>query len=225
MSSEFTTLALLTYSLALVGIFAFPSVRQRVPRVAVALLVIVPWAAALFAGALTNDDTYDVPPVLAIELHRPPRSEDPIIFDENGTQYVRADRYDALSDNEKYMADHLPRATVVGESRRLDELVTDDFLSADDFVVRWGRPSAKLVQDCRRTVRRCGNTIWDGRTNSRVCIRPFVQQVVLIDLQGRCRLSTLGCLWGMEGYSCEFDQVQCHSGSAPVRVGNYAVCE
>lgn len=108
MSSEFTTLALLTYSLALIGIFAFPSVRQRVPRVAVALLVIVPWAAALFAGALTNDNTYDVPPVLAIELHDPPRSEDPIIFDENGTEYVRADRYDTLTDDQKYMVNHLP---------------------------------------------------------------------------------------------------------------------
>jgi hypothetical protein len=53
MSSEFTTLALLLYSLALVGVFALPTVRQRVPRIAVVLLVTVPWAAALFAGALT----------------------------------------------------------------------------------------------------------------------------------------------------------------------------
>lgn len=57
MSSEFTTLSLLTYSLALIGIFAFPIVRQRVPRVMVALLVIVPWAAALFAGALTQESS------------------------------------------------------------------------------------------------------------------------------------------------------------------------
>jgi hypothetical protein len=224
MSSEFTTLALLTYSLALVGIFAFPSVRQRVPRVAVALLVIVPWAAALFAGALTHDDTYDVPPVLAIELHDPPRSEDPIIFDENGTEYVRVDRYDALSDNEKYMADYLPRATVVGESRRLDELVTDDFLvrpdTADDFdfMVRFGQPTATFVQDCRHTVTRCRSTIWN------VCRREK-RQVVVSDLQGKCRLSVRGCIWRMEGYSCEFDQVQCRNGSAPVRFLNYAVCE
>ena len=57
MSSEFTTLSLLIYSLALIGIFAFPIVRQRVPRAMVALLVIVPWAAALFAGALTQESS------------------------------------------------------------------------------------------------------------------------------------------------------------------------
>lgn len=55
MSSEFTTLSLLLYSLALVGVFAFPIVRQRVPRIAVAMLVAIPWAAALFAGALTPE--------------------------------------------------------------------------------------------------------------------------------------------------------------------------
>ena len=52
MSTEFATLALLFYSFALVGVFAFPTVRQRVPRLAVVLLVVVPWATALFAGTL-----------------------------------------------------------------------------------------------------------------------------------------------------------------------------
>ena len=162
MSSEFTTLALLTYSLALVGIFAFPSVRQRVPRVAVALLVIVPWAAALFAGALTHD-TYDVPPVLAIELHDPPRLDDPIIFDENGTQYVRADRYDALSDNEKYMAKQLPvfddasRRRMLFEtgmksaSYELPSCIVDDDGSLTKLQIREGKCRLYVTPNLKRS--------------------------------------------------------------------------
>lgn len=61
MASEFVTLSLLVYTLALVGIFAFPQVRQRMTRVAVTLVVVVPWAAALFAGALTpSEDNLNV---------------------------------------------------------------------------------------------------------------------------------------------------------------------
>lgn len=96
MSVEFATLALLSYSLALVGVFAFPTVRQRVPRLAVVLLVVVPWAAALFAGALTHTPTESAIDVPELEYHRPPLPEDPIRIDANNNQCLDPANLEAL---------------------------------------------------------------------------------------------------------------------------------
>ena len=52
MISEFTTLGLLAYSLLLLIALSSSFVRRSIPRVAIALLVLVPWSVSLLAGAL-----------------------------------------------------------------------------------------------------------------------------------------------------------------------------
>ena len=58
--SEAVTLSLLFYSLALVGVFASPTVRQRIPRAAITLLIVVPWGVSLLAGALSSSTSESV---------------------------------------------------------------------------------------------------------------------------------------------------------------------
>lgn len=213
MSTEFTTLSLLSYSLALIGIFASPTVRQRVPRVAVALLVLVPWTAALFAGALTNDDGYFEARVpLSIEVHDPPRSDDPIVFDANGTEYLRAEMYFTLDENEKFAAGVLPRATVRGElyqegSRRLQYDV--DFAAVYDVV-----PTL--------------SAIFIGKQQ---CFTLFVHErrihdiriVARTDITESCILSSY-CGGDPNNEKCEFNDVRCQTGE-PVRDGWVVRCQ
>lgn len=119
MTSEFTTLSLLVYSISLVGVFAFPTVRQRVPRLAVALLVTVPWAAALLAGALTPDNS-SVPNKCDL-LHRVTNESEAVLrLDANGNPCFLP--YGVSSKCDDYYAGKYPQCTT-SDSRQLQETV------------------------------------------------------------------------------------------------------
>ena len=83
-------------------------------------IVAVPWVTALFAGALThNQESIDLP---AVEVHYAPSLDDPIVFTDDGSQYVRADLYESLDADEKYFVKNLGRVHVDvanGTARRL----------------------------------------------------------------------------------------------------------
>jgi hypothetical protein len=119
MTSEFTTLSLLVYSISLVGVFAVPTVRQRVPRLAVALLVTVPWAAALLAGALTPDNS-SVPNKCDL-LHRVTNESEAVLrLDANGNPCFLP--YGVSSKCDDYYAGKYPQCTT-SDSRQLQETV------------------------------------------------------------------------------------------------------
>ena len=124
--SETTSIALLSYSLSLLLLFAVPRIRTTIPTSIVALMLFAPWTASLLASALceTKIDTN------CVELKLIDDATSAIgYFNENGKECVYHAMIPARCEAYFEMIDECPN-----ERRRLNDSTTP-FIAKQHFVL------------------------------------------------------------------------------------------
>ena len=119
MDSEFTTFALLVYSFALIGVFAFPKARARVNAV---VFLAIPWAAALLMGALaSSSSSSDAVPYKCSLLEQTTNASEAVLRSDGDGSYCYLPRAWAFVCGDYYVRIYPPCPSETPQRRRASQ--------------------------------------------------------------------------------------------------------